>query len=543
MRETKKNKITNYTMKMKLFPSRAQAQKIDAILKALHIAYNMTFHEVFEHNPDVCTEPNTKGDFWPDYNKMAKALWKNHLIEMNPLVGEAPAASITTNNGLFLHDAKQAWENGMHNRPVNKADRKEFHFYNKDKPRSSFMIQMSAKKLVPSVDNPKVAWVEITNVGKIKARGFNRKIWFGHEGEHSFSEAVEHKEVANALTVRISKDSCGDYFISVTISDGKKHEFNIFRETIYETDSKDVGIDVGIKDIAILSDGTKFENKRFKRQEDPTLRRLGRQLSRRWGPANSAYRDYCKEIRKEAEKAGEVKPEVSPGKRYLETKLKRARIELRINNRRETYQHQVTAAITSESSLIGIETLHVKNMMRNHKLAYALSDAGMSSFLSKLKYKADRMGTELRTIGVFEPSSQTCSGCGYINQDIKNLDIREWICPQCGIKHDRDVNAAKNILQLAITKGSSEDKELSETAKKKKHTGIRKPRDNVITEDHPEIVVVYSKELTKINNPRYVIINRTTGNIIDDAQGTGYRSVSNAKNCYKAKIKWSQNIK
>ena len=110
MREMVKQKISTYSMKMRIYPSAEQAGKIDRIFRALHLAYNMTFHEVFQMNPAVCTEPKADGAVWPDFRKMAKAEWKEYLISQNPAIAEAPAAAITTNNGLFLLDAKRAWE-------------------------------------------------------------------------------------------------------------------------------------------------------------------------------------------------------------------------------------------------------------------------------------------------------------------------------------------------------------------------------------------------------------------------------------------------
>ena len=188
--------------------------------------------------------------------------------------------------------------------------------------------------------------------------------------------------------------------------------------------------------------------------------------------------------------------------------------------------------------MIAIETLRVKNMLRNHKLAYSLSDAAFGDFLSKITYKAERVHIPVLTIGMFEPSSQMCSFCHELYPPAKNLSVRSWICPSCGTKHDRDINAAKNILAIAQSKGTVEDKELPDESRSTKSSlERRKQRPYVIFEEQPDIVVAFSKELTRINNPRYIIFDRKNQQIIDDAQGAGYRSISNAKNCYKAKKK------
>ena len=202
----------------------------------------------------------------------------------------------------------------------------------------------------------------------------------------------------------------------------------------------------------------------------------------------------------------------------------------------------MTAEIVKQANFIGVETLYVKNMMKNHRLAYALGDAAMSDFISKLKYKAARSNIPLVACGMFEPTSQMCSVCGEINPKVKNLSVREWTCPRCGTHHDRDINAAKNILTLAQkTENSQEvDKEEKTSAVLKKK--IKKPPRNIVFIDNPDIVICFSRELTRNNDPRYVILNKKTNVVIDDAQGVGYRSISKARNCFKAKIKWSEKM-
>lgn len=541
MRETVRQRISTYSMKMQIYPSAEQAAKIDRIFRALHLAYNITFHEVFQLNPAVCTEPKADGAVWPDFRKMAKAEWKDFLISQNPAIAEAPAAAITTNNGLFLLDAKRAWEKGMHKLPVIPEKRRDFRFYNAGKPRTSFLVQIRPDSLLPSADNPKVAWVTIPKVGRVKARGFNLKLRFGENGLHDYAEALAAGELPTQLSTRVSRDNCGDYFVSITFSEGKKKDRLLYLETPAPQAAEPVGIDVGIKDIAALSNGQKIENKHFKKAKNRPLTKLNRDLSRRWGPANMAYRDYNKSIRSENRSNPDQPPVplAQPSKRYLAARQKKAEIERRIMRRRNTYYHQQTAALVRESSLIAVERLHIKNMRRNHKLAYALSDAAMSDFLEKLKYKAERKGIEVLCVGTFEPTSQLCSHCGTQNPEVKKLNIRRWTCPACGVPHDRDTNAAKNILALALKNGGIKDEPIKDPAPQKPPGGPRPKKGGGILPDKPDIAVVFSRELTRHNDPRYIIKNTRTGKILDDAQGAGYRSISNARNCYKAKIKWS----
>ena len=540
MQDVKLQEISTYTMKLRLYPSKAQQESIDRIFRALHIAYNITFHEVFQKNPQVCSKPNKDGAVWPDYSKMVKAEWRQFLIQQNPAVADAPAASLMNKNGLFLLDGKRAWKTGMNNRPVEDGLREEFRFYNAKKPRRSFFVQIPSKNLQLSEDNDKVAWIQIPKVGRIKARGFNRKLRFGKDGCFSYENALLNGILPKDVSARISCDPCGDYFISLTFTQNKKDEQWLYLETKQAECREPIGIDVGIKDIATLSTGDKVENKHFKREKQEQLSRLNKALSRRWGPSNMAFRDYNKNVRQnnQGKPPEEREPMAKPGNRYLKTQKKKSRLERRAARQRQTYYQQQTAKLIQKSSMIAVETLLVTNMMRNHKLAYALSDAAMSKFIEMLKYKAERYGVPVRCIGMFEASSQICHACGEKNPRVKNLQIRSWVCPQCGSFHDRDINAAKNILQIAEEKGGvvdeiikKQDGEKPSPAKKRK-----RGKDMQVFSDSPDVVVTFSKELTKRNDPRYVIINKNTHTILDDAQGYGYRSASNAKNCYKAKL-------
>jgi transposase len=532
---------------MRLYPSSEQKIQIDRIFRALHIAYNITFHEVFKLNPQVCTSSKKSEGTWPDFKKMQKKEWRHYLISQNPSVETAPADSLMGANGIFASDAKKAWETGMHNCPVSPEKRKEFRFYNSEKPRRSFFAQIPSKNIVLSPENPKVAHISIPKVGAIKARGFNNKLRFSDNGKYTYTEAVKQNALPKKLSVRISKDTCGDYFISITFYEGKTGNYPLFIQTpaVPKEDVQTmVGIDVGIKDIAILSTGQKFENKHFKREKKNVISRLNKKLSRKWGPANMAYRDYNQEIRKSNKNNPDTVPVplAKPSKKYLATQKKKALIERKISRRRDTYYHQQTANIIRHTEGIAIETLHISNMLRNHKLAYALSDAAMSSFTEKLKYKAERFNVKILYAGTFEPTSQICSRCGEQNPDVKNLSIRQWTCPNCGEHHDRDINAAKNILKIALEKGETKDVLQEKPLTKKKAPHQPKSKNIIIFPDCPEITIVFSKELTKNNDPRYVIQNSKTHKILDDAQGMGYRSASNAKNCYKAKVKYSKTL-
>lgn len=149
--------------------------------------------------------------------------------------------------------------------------------------------------------------------------------------------------------------------------------------------------------------------------------------------------------------------EIKPSKSYIKTLQKHRKISRKIARRRDNYNHQITADIVRKSNFIGIEGLTVKDMYNSkkgqtgtHKFNDRIADAAMSTVLINLKYKADWYGVELVTIGKYEPSSQLCHVCGYQNKKLGA--VKEWTCPVCGTHHDRDINAAKNILAMALKK-------------------------------------------------------------------------------------------
>lgn len=313
MERTEKQKISRYVMKMRIYPTAKQAERLDKAFYALRLAYNMTFHEVFLKNPDVCvTRKTNEGAAGsskkvceraePDFKKITNKDWKEKLIEKNPAVADAPAEAITGLNGLFHADARRAWETQKKQSHGGEVERKQFHFYSNAKPRRSFTVPIPSSYVTVFADNPKVAWIKIPKNGSVKARGFNPKIWFGENGAYTYMKAREEGILKKGdFLLRVSKDACGAYYASLILSSvtNKKGErFKLYREVKSVQDKMDIGVDVGVKDIAILSNGTKYENKQFKRAVSRKLKKMSRQLSRKCGPINSSYRDYCRDVRR-----------------------------------------------------------------------------------------------------------------------------------------------------------------------------------------------------------------------------------------------------
>jgi putative transposase len=182
-----------------------------------------------------------------------------------------------------------------------------------------------------------------------------------------------------------------------------------------------VGVDVGIKALATLSDGSEFENQKPLRSEMNHLRKLSRAMSRRKQGSN----------------------------RWWKAKRKLDRFHYRIANKRADAHHKASHAIASTYAFIGLEDLHIKGMIKNRRLSLAIADVGLGEFIRQIEYKAEAVGSTVVKVGRFFASSKTCSDCGHIYKEL-TLSDRKWICQECGVIHQRDWNAAINIEQEAL---------------------------------------------------------------------------------------------
>jgi putative transposase len=228
------------------------------------------------------------------------------------------------------------------------------------------------------------------------------------------------KSVTKFNSLTISKSPSGKYYVSINVYEEIKHKKPVQKVT---NKTKTIGLDLGLTDFLVDSHGNKIKNPKYLRKAEKKLKSAQRHLSKK----------------------------VKGSKNRNKQRIKVARLHEKIKNQRSDFLHKVSSKLVHENQVIYIEDLNVKGMMKNRHLSKSIADVSWGEFARQLKYKAKWNGSIVVQIGRFEPSSKLCStvGCNFKHtKESLPLSVREWTCPCCGVTHDRDVNAAKNVEQI-----------------------------------------------------------------------------------------------
>lgn len=366
-------------IKIRLYPNKEQEQAINELLGCYRFVYNYMLalkqNEYKENNINLSLKELSKY-FFETLRKDENYHW---LQEQNTQVLQQAIRQMSTAYDRFfkLHTGYPTFKS------------------KKDKQSALFSINAISKKNIFKER-------KITLIKSLKDIKFRCSDLY-------FKRLQIYKDKIRSAT--LSKTKSGKYFLSIRI-DISQREYIKFDKT-----NKQVGIDLGIKDFVITSDGKKFENVQFFKKSENKIKKLQKQLSRKVKGSNNRSK----------------------------ARIKLAKAFEHLVNQRENYIHKVVNEVLTKYDTIFMEDLNVSGMLKNHKLAKAIQEVGFFKFKTILQSKALINDKKVILIDRYYPSSKKCSCCGFKNKDLK-LSDRFWTCPQCGEIHDRDINAAKNIL-------------------------------------------------------------------------------------------------
>lgn len=366
-------------VKVRLYPNKEQEQELNKVLGAYRFVYNQTLakkQSAYEADKTDLSENDLSKWFYGTLRKDEQYPW---LKEQNTQV---MVQAIKQMVGAYKMFFKQ--HNGF---PKFKSK--------KDKQSALFSLNAISKRNTFETKHITL----IRSLSNIKFRC----------SDLYHSRLKKYKD--NIRRATLLKTKSGNFFLSILV-DIPESELVKFKKT-----NEQVGIDLGVKDFVITSDGVVFENKHFFKREEAKIARLQRQLSRKKKGSNNRNKQ----------------------------RVRLAKVFERLTNKKENYVHFVVNEILKSYDMVFMEDLNVQGMLRNHNIAKAIQEVGFYLFKSVLQTKALQNDKQVVLIDRFYPSSKTCSCCGYKKQYLR-LSDRFWTCPECGEHHDRDINAARNIL-------------------------------------------------------------------------------------------------